>query len=188
MRRLRRARFADSTGRPLPPDRSQRRVTAVRPTGLRTVAARAIIPSEAEVVAAACIGRSPAAPPNSRSSPAHMCRTRPGRRAWRLRIAGSTGRPTPPDRSRPRTSAAPAGPPAPSASTAERSKIPARRPPPDRGLPPRAGRPARGRSIARAVAAGRMACRRRARNATPRSASQARSRIGRVRQVERSAP
>jgi hypothetical protein len=175
-RRLRRRRFADSTGRPRPPDRSRRRVWAVRPTGLRTVAAAAVCPSEAT---AACIDRSPAAPPSSRSCPAHTCRMRPGGRACHPRIAHSTGCPTPPDRchlSAVRLVAQSAAP-----STTNRGKIPA--------LVPRAlARPAHGRAIHGAAGTRRKVCPRPARNETMRSASQAKWRGARARRLERIAP
>ena len=183
-RRLRRPRFADSTGRPLPPDRSRHRVTAVRPTGLRTVAAAAVCPSEAT---AAGIDRSPAAPPSSRSSPAHTCRTRPGGRACHPRIAHSTGCPTPPDRchlwAAARLAAQSAAP-----STTNRGKIPALRPHADRGLPRGLARPAHGRAIHGAVGTRRKVCPRPARNETMRSASQVRWRGARARRLGRIAP
>ena len=93
--RRRRQGLADSTRRPAPPDRSRRwaaaRLARSRPP------ARALAAPEA-----ACIGHSPAAPRNSRSSPAHMCRTRPGGRACHPRLADSTGRLGPSDRCRAR--------------------------------------------------------------------------------------
>ena len=183
VRRRRRPRFADSTGRPRPPDRSRRRVTAVRPTGLRTVAAAAVCPSEAT---AACIDRSPAAPPSSRSSPAHMCRTRPGGRACHPRIAHSTGCPTPPDRchlwAAARLAAQSAAP-----STTNRGKIPALRPHAD-AVPRGPARPAHGRAIHGAVGRRRKVCPRPSRNETMRSASQAKWQGARARRLERIAP
>ena len=187
VRRLRRPRSADSTGRPRRRDRSRRRVTAVRPTGLRTVAARAVCPSEAT---AACIGRSPAAPPSSRSSPAHTCRKRPGGRACHRRIADSTGCPTPPDRCHLWAAAArlAAHSAAPASSATNRGKILERRLHPDRGLPRAPARLAHGRAIHRAVGTSWKVCPRPARNETMRSASQAKWRGARARRLERIAP
>jgi hypothetical protein len=182
--RLCRPKFADSTGRPVPSDRSRPWALPARLVRSRPPAAQRG-PSRPRVVRSTC--RFLAAPQSSRSSPEHTCRSRPGRRAWHPRIADSTGRPTTPDSLwlAARLVARPA---APSSLATNRGKIPAFRSHPDRGFPQGPARPAHGRASHGAVGTRWRNCPRPARKETMRSASQARSQGARARRLECIAP